>query len=223
MPRLHYFVSCEHASNRVPQPYRHLFAGQETILETHRGYDIGILAFAEALAAEFQAPLLSSDVTRLLVDLNRPLGSRSLFSEFPRRLPETERQELIRRYHQPYWRAAEDIVAGMISSRCRVLHLSVHSFTPALNDHVRNADIGLLYDPRRAAEKSWCLHWQQHLAERQPTLRIRRNYPYRGNAAALVTALRKRFSEENYLGLELEVNQQIPTEDQKSWYHLQKI
>jgi predicted N-formylglutamate amidohydrolase len=219
---LQIFVSCEHASNRIPEPYRHLFAGRETVLETHRGYDIGILAFAEALAAAFNAPLLAADVSRLIIDLNRSLASRTLFSEFTRPLPGKERQVIIQRYHLPYWQAAEDIVAGITMRSRQVLHLSVHSFTPVLNGKIRNVDIGLLYDPARAAEKRWCLNWQSELLAGYPALRIRRNYPYRGNADALVTALRKRFDENSYLGIEVEINQRIPLEDRAHWQKLQQ-
>ncbi len=223
MPRpLQIFVSCEHASNRVPSPYLYLFAGHEAVLESHRGYDLGILPLAEALAAEFGSPLISGDITRLVIDLNRSCKSRSLFSEFTRGLPACEREEILRRYHHPYWSAVEDIVAGMIATNKRVLHLSVHSFTPCLHGEIRNADVGLLYDPARPDEKSWCLQWQQALTIRQPGLRIRRNYPYRGNADALVTALRKRFAADSYLGIELEINQQVPLEKQLLWITLQQ-
>jgi predicted N-formylglutamate amidohydrolase len=219
---LQIFISCEHASNRVPKPYQQLFTGQEAVLESHRGYDLGILPFAETLAAEFDSPLISADVSRLVVDLNRSRNSRSLFSEFTRRLPACERKEILRRYHAPYWSAVEDIVAGIISTNRRVLHLSVHSFTPIFHGEIRNADIGLLYDPSRTDEKSWCLQWQQALTTSHPGLRIRRNYPYRGNADALVTALRKRFAAASYLGIELEINQQIPLEKQQLWDTLQQ-
>jgi predicted N-formylglutamate amidohydrolase len=217
------FVSCEHASNRVPETYRGLFAGRESVLETHRGYDIGILSFAEKIAAHFRAPLLAADTTRLLIDLNRPPAGKTLFSEFTRHLSGDDREEIIRRYHRPYWLAANDIVAGIVARGERVLHLSVHSFTPVLDGEVRNADIGLLYDPARPAEKHLCLQWQKLLATRQPELRIRRNYPYRGNAAALVTALRKRFDGDAYLGIELEINQQRPLENRKKWERLQTV
>lgn len=223
MPRpLQIFISCEHASNRVPNPYQHLFAGQEAVLETHRGYDLGILPLAETLAAEFHSPLISADVTRLVVDLNRSRNGRSLFSEFTRGLPACEREAILRRYHTPYWSAVEDIVAGIIALNRRVLHLSIHSFTPIFHGEIRNADIGLLYDPARTDEKSWCLQWQKALTTSQSGLRIRRNYPYRGNADALVTALRKRFKAEDYLGIELEINQQIPLEKQHLWDTLQQ-
>ena len=34
-------LSCEHAHNRVPARYRHLFDAE--LLESHRGYDLGAL------------------------------------------------------------------------------------------------------------------------------------------------------------------------------------
>ncbi len=215
------FVSCEHGGNRVPEKYQHLFADRQALLNSHRGYDIGILPFAERLAAEFHAPLISATVTRLLVDLNRSPKSRSLFSELTHPLPPGERQEILRLYHQPYWSAAEDIAAGIIATDGQVLHLSIHSFTPILKGPPRNADIGFLYDPKRLGEKNFCLKWQSALAERCPGLRIRRNYPYRGAADALVTALRKLFSAENYLGIELELNQRYPRENAEQWQTLQ--
>ncbi len=215
------FVSCEHGGNRVPEKFRHLFSGRQALLDSHRGYDIGILPFAERLAAEFNAPLISATVTRLLVDLNRSRKNRTLFSELTRPLPPDEQQEILRLYHQPYWSAAEDIAAGIIAANRQVLHLSIHSFTPILNGNPRDADIGLLYDPKRPAEKQFCLKWQCALAEWPPDLRIRRNYPYRGNADALVTALRKRFPAENYLGIELEINQRHVLENTGQWQTIQ--
>jgi hypothetical protein len=47
------------------------------------------------------------------------------------------------------------------------------------------------------------------LQPRIPELRIRCNYPYRGTADGLVRSLRHRFSYQDYLGLELEVNQAL--------------
>jgi hypothetical protein len=42
-----------------------------------------------------------------------------------------------------------------------------------------------------------------------PTLRIRRNYPYRGWTDGLTTALRGRFPATRYAGIEIEVNQAL--------------
>ncbi len=43
-------VSCEHAGNQIPAPYQALFANRQSLLTSHRGYDIGILPLARKLA-----------------------------------------------------------------------------------------------------------------------------------------------------------------------------
>lgn len=115
----------------------------------------------------------------------------------------------------------EAVSAGIIATGGQVLHLSIHSFTPILTGTARNADIGLLYDPKRPAEKQLCRKWQGSLVACCPELRIRRNYPYHGNADALVTSLRQRFPAENYLGIELEINQRYFLENTEQWQAIQ--
>jgi predicted N-formylglutamate amidohydrolase len=78
-----------------------------------------------------------------------------------------------------------------------------------LHGELRNADVGLLYDPRRSGEKGLCTRWQKILEELDPKIRVRRNYPYPGVADGLTTWLRRRVSERNYVGVELEVNQAL--------------
>ena len=59
----------------------------------------------------------------------------------------------------------------------------------------------------RQGERALCADWKQTLAHMHPSLRLRRNHPYRGRADGLTTALRKRFAQTRYMGVELEVNQ----------------
>ena len=67
-------ITCEHGGNRIPAPYRDLFHTHQALLDSHRGYDPGALIMARALATAFAAPLVTSTVSRLLVDLNRSVG-----------------------------------------------------------------------------------------------------------------------------------------------------
>ncbi len=82
-----FLVTCEHGGNRIPPIYRALFRGQQAVLETHRGYDPGALVMAQALARSLQAPLVSSTVSRLLVDINRSIGHPQYFSAATRIAP----------------------------------------------------------------------------------------------------------------------------------------
>ena len=190
----------------MPPAYRHLFAADPDILTTHRGYDIGILPVAKQLARMLDAPLIACRTSRLLIEVNRSLHHRALFSEFSRGLSPTDKQRLIEQIWRPHRQAVTDAVAGHIRRGKRVLHLALHSFTPVLDGCVRTTDVGLLYDPKRRRERDFALSLQEAL--RQMTeWRIRRNYPYRGNADGLTTTLRRVFAPGDYLGLEIELNQ----------------
>ena len=200
-------LSCEHARNRVPPRYAPLFSAAKRVLRTHRGYDIGALPLARYLEQRFQAPLFTGSVTRLVVDLNRSIGHPQLHSSYLARLDREERREVIERYYRPYREAVEAELARRITSGAPVLHLAVHSFVPVLGGERRNADVGLMYAPKRRAERALALRWQSILSELAPELRVRRNYPYRGVGDGFIPFLRRRFPARDYVGLQLEVNQ----------------
>ena len=91
----------------------------------------------------------------------------------------------------------------------QVLHLSIHSFTPELNGIKRNAAIGLLYDHTRHGEQEVARVWRSLLLQQTPAYRVRMNYPYHGNSDCFITAMRKRYTEHDYLGFEIESNQAL--------------
>ncbi len=207
-------VSCEHAGHSVPAAYRHLFAANRSILKTHRGFDIGIAPVAFKTAEILGAPLFACRTSRLLIEPNRSLHHRGLFSEFSRNLPAKDKSWLIEHIWKHHRDAVTESVAQAIRRRGPVLHLSLHSFTAVLEGKVRTADIGLLYDPKRELEKRLALDLQRKLLE-TTALRIRRNYPYRGSTDGLTTALRRIFAPSDYLGLEIEFNQDLLTTPHK--------
>lgn len=210
-------LSCEHGGNQVPPRYRAAFAGWQRRLASHRGYDPGALDYARVFARAFHAPLHYSVTSRLVVELNRSLGHGQLFSARTRRLPEDEKRRLIERYYLPHRTAIEARVRSALARGAGVLHISCHSFTPRLAGVVRSADIGLLYDPRRAREAAFCAAWRDALHTVEPGLRVRRNYPYRGSSDGLTTWLRKRFAAGRYLGIELEVSQRFARGSARRW------
>jgi predicted N-formylglutamate amidohydrolase len=210
-------VTVEHGGNRVPPAWRHLFAASAAMLDTHRGFDPGALLLGRELAARLDAPLVTATTTRLLVDLNRSLGHRGLFSEFTRTLPPDERARIVECYWRPYREEVDRIVAAPIARGRRVVHLSSHSFTPVLHGEVRNADIGLLYDPGRPAERLLAARWKAALLAIDPGLRVRMNYPYAGRADGLTRDLRRRYPPGRYAGLELEVNQRHVIAGGRAW------
>lgn len=215
-----FLVTCEHGGNRIPPRYRACFAGQEALLHSHRGYDPGALAMAHELARALGAPLLCARTSRLLVDLNRSPGHPRLHAEAIRRLPEAERRAILARYYLPFRARAERQLAAAIAAGQRVVHVSSHSFTPVLDGVVRQADVGLLYDPARAGEAALCRAWRACLKRRAPALRVRRNYPYTGTSDGFTAYLRRRFDADCYLGIELELNQCLVAPGRKAWQRL---
>jgi predicted N-formylglutamate amidohydrolase len=202
-------LTCEHAGNAIPGAYATLFRGVGRLLDSHRAYDIGAVEAARTLARLWKIDLQWSSVSRLLVDLNRSLHHRALFSSRVATLDQDTKAEIIRRHYLPHRSAVEARVARIIRSGSRVVHISVHTFTPVLGGEARSADIGLLYDPRREAERCLCMAWQRALRAARPDLGVRRNYPYRGRADGFTTHLRRTFAAEAYLGVELELNQRL--------------
>ncbi len=210
-------ITCEHGGNQVPAPYRHLFRNLGTLLESHRGFDPGALVMARALARHFGAPLVSATVSRLVVDLNRSIGHRNLHMEAIRGLPAAIRQEIIEQYYQPYRTEAERLIAQGIARQGKVIHISCHSFTNNFHGVVRGADLGLLYHPARQAERTLCANWKFVLKGFAPKLVVRRNYPYEGRNDGFTSALRKKFPDDAYLGIELELNQKNLLPPARQW------
>ncbi|HEX7971732.1 MAG TPA: N-formylglutamate amidohydrolase [Thiobacillus sp.] len=210
-------ISCEHGGNRIPARYRPLFAGFEAMLRSHRGYDPGALALARALAAALAAPLFVSTTSRLLIDLNRSIGHPRLYSEATRNVPATIRRAILESHYLPYRNRVEAAVAGAIARGGRVIHIAAHSFTPELDGSVRNADVGLLYDPARPGERALCRSWQIQLQACAPELKVRRNYPYTGKSDGLAAHLRRLFPADAYVGIELEINQKHVMGDGRRW------
>jgi predicted N-formylglutamate amidohydrolase len=213
----HLLITCEHGGNRIPLRFRTLFAGFEALLQTHRGYDAGALALAEDLAKALAAPLFAATTSRLLIDLNRSIGHPRLYSEATREAPAKVRREILEKHYRPHRNKVEADIAAAIARGGRVIHIASHSFTPAVDGMVRNADIGLLYDPARRAEAELCRRWQARLRASAPELKVRRNYPYAGKSDGFTTYLRRRFPAKVYVGIELEINQKHVFNGRRQW------
>lgn len=215
-------ITCEHATNYVPVRWRAAFARKEEALFTHRAWDPGALVLAEELVAQFDAQMFRGQVTRLLVDLNRRVESKDVFSEFSRALDADKRKLLLHLYHWPFRIAVQDAVAEHIRNGRGVLHLSCHSFTPVLKGKKRNAEIGLLFDPRRKPEAALCGAWQRKLTRALPDCRVRANYPYRGTSDGTTTLLRKQFPANRYSGIEIELNQAFAAKPPGEWAEVRR-
>lgn len=200
-------LSCEHGGREVPAAYADCFTGAETVLESHRGYDIGSLGVAHRMAARLSVPIVFSTVTRLLMDLNRSIGQADLLSEFTRDLPEQILDAMLAEHYTPHRQSVERVVQAAVCTGHTVLHFGVHSCVDRLNDQDRDLDVSLLFDETRERESALCEHFRSKLNETDDSLRCPFNVPYRGSDDGLTTTLRNRFKADEYLGIEIELRQ----------------
>lgn len=205
-----FFVTCEHASNRVPAPLR-TTALDRAWLASHWGYDIG----ARTLAREFIRLTGSSGVlsrfSRLVCDANRDPQHPDLIRacteghiiSFNQRLAQSERRRRVQRYHEPYHAAVDaGLRARLAVEQGDVLLLSIHTFTPVWNNRVRAMDVGVLFSPYEALAR--------RLADElgKEGFDTALNAPYSGREG-LIYAAERHGSSHQVLFLELEVNQSL--------------
>lgn len=198
-------LSCEHYTNAIPHYLQEHVHIPKPILDSHQGIDIG----ANQLFALLQ-PIgdysITAPYSRLLIDFNRSLGNPTRLSPYSSMIPKALWNDIEKDYFH-YWRTVENVIRNWVKQNHRVIHLSIHTFTPALNNEVRDADIGLLFDPARSGEKQLCEKWQKILSKTPFTTKL--NYPYQGIGDGLTTSMRTVFTDEAYIGIELEVNQKF--------------
>lgn len=212
--------TCEHAVNRIPSIYQGHFAQYNNLLNSHRGIDYGASTIANYLSEHMGRPLVTAEMSRLLIDCNRSLNHPDCFSEISDKFSDKDKQHIIATYYTPYRQNVERLICKQIQEKGAVIHLSIHSFTPVFKDEIRNADLGLLYDPTRRREKAFSLWWKQALKTQAPHIHVRMNYPYQGTSDGFTTALRKQYSKEQYIGIEVETNQGLLQNHQPSTEYL---
>lgn len=198
-------LTCEHASERLPDPWR-WSAADRRLVGTHWAFDLGAGLLTRDLAAAFDAPAVLSRFTRLLADPNREPGEASLFLaraggrevELNRRVEGADRARRLEVYFEGY-HGAVDRVAGV--SGAEVL-LSVHTFTPVYEGRRRTLELGVLFDT------------EQKLAGRVATalgevgFRAALNEPYSGQEG-LIYAAARHAARHGKRALELEMRQDL--------------
>lgn len=212
-------ISCEHGGNEIPPPFKRRYIPHRDMLKSHRGWDPGALEVARFLASQFRVPIVESEISRLLVDLNRSIGNPDVFSSVSRHFSEVEKQEILNKYYYPHRDRLFRIINAKATEGKQILHISVHSFTPCLNGKERNADIGILYDPSVSAEKifsrEFALSLKKNLNDFGIAGVVRKNYPYRGKADGVTSWMRKEVPR-LYAGIEVEIGQRFYLEKKAS-------
>ncbi|MGY9046010.1 hypothetical protein P775_25145 [Puniceibacterium antarcticum] len=167
---------CEHASAFIPEGLKGLGLSEADRL-SHAAWDPGAMAVAERMAAELDAVLVASNVSRLVYDCNRPpeapdaMPAQSEVIVVPGNadLSEADRAERARRYYAPF-RAA---LAQEVATVAAPVIVTIHSFTRVFHGQPRTVEIGVLHDSdTRLADA------MLDSAARHTLLNVQRNAPY---------------------------------------------
>jgi predicted N-formylglutamate amidohydrolase len=175
------FFTCDHASNRIPEALGDLgLAPAERA--RHIAWDIGALGVAEQLAAHFEATLVASGYSRLVIDCNRHLWRadaipvQSEFTAVPGNQDLSEAAQEARRacFHRPYHAQINALIELRLHSEIATMYVAVHSFTPLFKGEARPWHVALLSNrDRRLADILL------RELRRDPTLCVGDNIPYR--------------------------------------------
>lgn len=198
-------LSCEHASLRLPEPWAWP-AADHWLVGSHWSFDLGIADLVRRIADRTGWPAVLSRFSRLLVDPNRGLDHPDLFRtdaegrvvHLNAGLSDADRERRIERYHRPYHRALDEVLAAAEgASLC-----SMHSFTPVYHGRRRTVEIGVLFDKdedtaRELAQQLDDAGWH-----------VRLNEPYSGRAGMMFAA-DEHASRYGRIGVEFEFRQDL--------------
>ncbi len=175
-------VVADHAGNAVPASLQRLGLAPG-VLNTHIAVDIGTRATATLLASRLRAPLILANYSRLVVDLNRNLNDSTAFIDESdgiaisgnQNISAVEKKRRCNAIYQPYHNAIDCIINGFLNRGTVPVIISIHSFTPELENRHRPWHIGVLWDkdPRIALPLLTTLR-------KNPDLNVGDNKPYSG-------------------------------------------
>ncbi|MDB5506099.1 MAG: hypothetical protein JWR75_737 [Devosia sp.] len=176
-----FVLVCDHASNRVPEPYGDLglTPGQRLM---HVAWDPGALNVSRTLVDLLDAQLVHSTVSRLVIDCNRTYQAPDLIPVISERiaiavnhgLSPAERQHRIDSFHLPFHDAITALIDARDAAGRETVLVAVHSFTPVYLDVPRPWPIGLIHGRDQAFTRAL----SDALIADEPGLNVGWNEPY---------------------------------------------
>ena len=146
-----FVFTCDHASARVPECLGDLGVPAEEWTR-HIAWDIGALGVAERLAAHFDATLVASAYSRLVIDLNRQLWRHDSIPEVSEHTPipgncnlsPAARAARAEALHRPYHQTIDELLTVRAARGTPTAYVAIHSFTPSFKGDTRPWQIALL-------------------------------------------------------------------------------
>ncbi len=147
------FLSCEHATNRVP-PEIEVTEADSTWLRTHWAWDKGAADVVEALVEQTDSCAVLAIASRLVCDTNRVVQHENWIRRemegyalsFNRNVGAEERERRRVVYYEPYHAAIDQSLASRLERGSPPLLIAIHSFTPTYADEPRWMEMGVIFD-----------------------------------------------------------------------------
>lgn len=145
-----WLITCDHATNRVPDDLGGTLGISDADMERHIAYDVGAKGLALALGEALDSPVICSDFSRLVIDPNRGEDDPTLVMKLydgtiipaNRHVDAAEIERRLETLYRPYHRA----YAKLAARRDDTVILAIHSFTPCLKGRSpRPWHVGVLY------------------------------------------------------------------------------
>lgn len=200
-------LTCEHASNRIPETVVGRDPDLRSLLKSHWAWDIGAWQFAKEVAGRLGASAVGGRWSRLWVDLNRRVDDPELVLPtvngvalpWNARLSSRVLERRVSAYHAPYHGMIDQQLARRIVRGVRPMVVAVHCFTPVYGGKRRGFDVGVLYEHHRGPA--------QRIARRlrDGGFTVRYNQPYSGLHGMMYSADRHG-SHHDLVCVEIEVN-----------------
>lgn len=174
-----WLVTCDHATNRVPDWLGGTLGLAPEEMARHIAYDVGAKGLALALGQALNSPVICSDFSRLVIDPNRGEDDPTLVMKLydgtiipaNRHVGVPERELRLERLYRPYHDAYADLAQNRII-------LAIHSFTPCLKGRApRPWQVGVLYSHLDARLSRAVIDELRH----DPDLCVGDNEPYSGH------------------------------------------
>jgi len=175
------FLIADHASRHIPERYNSLGITDPSLLRRHVAWDIGIEDVTRRMCEKLEATAIFSTFSRLLIDANRypddpsstPYISDGVTVPTNEDVSDSERKKRVDRFFKPYHAKVSELLEKKCSLEETPIVISMHSFTPIMNDFERPWHIGVLWDQ----DDRIALPMLEAL-RKNPTLVVGDNEPY---------------------------------------------
>lgn len=120
-----YLFSCSYATCTVPEAQKEIFKGSSEIVTSPKGWDPGALNLAQGFAMHYRTPLVHSEVTRLIIDVEQTGDAQ--WSKYSNKIPESSRARMSERIAGSFQNLLMSRIADDLQRHETCVHLMIHT------------------------------------------------------------------------------------------------